>query len=443
MDWHKRAGAAVVLDFCITDTIAKQQMVMLYWWQSERMKNTAAARRKKRAKRKWWVKPWRDSATELLTGEGSQLFYDLLDQEEQEASAVSQYLGINSRLFYEILGRIEHRITKKDTNWRFAHTPRFKLIMALRFLRTGTTFSNMQYGMKASPQAIGQHVLEVCLAIWQEYFEETLKFPDRKDWQKIIDGFENRWDLPNCFGAIDGKHVRIKKPNKAGSDFFNYKKFSSVVLMGLVDSQYKFIWVDIGYNGGSSDSQIWNISELNKRIEAGDIDLPPEKPLPQDSDISPYFIVGDDAFALKSYLMKPHRNAVGDAQKVFNYRISRARLVVENAFGILAQRLGCFLTTMQLRPQNVKVIIYAAAVLHNLIRIRNPVIPSHTVDEETANDHEFVPGWWREQSKMLPLNKRHTGNRSTQLGKIQRELLTDYFQSERGRVFWQDWVINF
>ena len=44
------------------------------------------------------------------------------------------------------------------------------------------------------------------------------------------------------------------------------------------------------------------VSELNKRIEARDIDLPPEKPLPEDSDISPYFIVGDDAFALRSYL---------------------------------------------------------------------------------------------------------------------------------------------
>ena len=440
MEWDNRARAAVVLDFCITDTIAQQQMVMLYWWQNDRMKNIAATR-KKRAKRRWWVKPWRDSAHELETGEGSTMFFDLVDLEHQDACAVSHYLGINSRLFYEILARIEHRITKRDTNWRFAHSPRFKLIMTLRFLVTGTTYSNMQYGMKVSSQAIGLHVIEVCLAIWQEFFEETLKFPDRKGWEKIIRGFENRWNVPNCFGAIDGKHIRIKKPNKAGSDFFNYKRYSSVVLMALVDSDYKFIWVDVGYNGGSSDSQIWAQCELNRRIEDGDIDLPPEKPLPHDDRNSPYFVVADDAFALKTYVMKQYRNPVGNAQKVFNYRISRGRLVVENAFGILAQRLGCFLTTLQLQPQNVKVVIYASVVLHNLIRIRNPIIPRHTVDEENANHDTFIPGLWRQQTELLPL-QRYSGNRATQLGKKQRELLTRYFQSRRGRVWWQDILVN-
>lgn len=74
--------------------------------------------------------------------------------------------------------------------------------------------------------------------------------PDTPEaWQKVADGFQKRWNFGNCLGAIDGKHVAIKCPNKGGSFFFNYKGFHSTVLMALVDAEYRFLWVDMGANG--------------------------------------------------------------------------------------------------------------------------------------------------------------------------------------------------
>ena len=52
-----------------------------------------------------------------------------------------------------------------------------------------------------------------------------------EDWNKIANEFNDRTNFPNVIGAIDGKHVRIKKPEDSGSLCFNYKKFCSVVLM--------------------------------------------------------------------------------------------------------------------------------------------------------------------------------------------------------------------
>jgi len=57
------------------------------------------------------------------------------------------------------------------------------------------------------------------------------------------------WQLPNCVGAIDGRHMRIKAPPMSGSEFYNYKGFFSVVLLAAVDAHYKFTWVDIGQYG--------------------------------------------------------------------------------------------------------------------------------------------------------------------------------------------------
>ncbi|KAF2897014.1 hypothetical protein ILUMI_09163, partial [Ignelater luminosus] len=54
------------------------------------------------------------------------------------------------------------------------------------------------------------------------------------------------WNMPNCIGAIDGKHISIQSPFKSGTRFYNYKHFYSIHLMAICDADYKFIFVDIG-----------------------------------------------------------------------------------------------------------------------------------------------------------------------------------------------------
>lgn len=72
---------------------------------------------------------------------------------------------------------------------------------------------------------------------------------DQSSWKKVSDGFFDKWQFPNCLGAIDGVHIRIKAPPRSGSEFFNYKGFFSIVLLGACDAEYKFTWVDIGQYG--------------------------------------------------------------------------------------------------------------------------------------------------------------------------------------------------
>lgn len=101
--------------------------------------------------------------------------------------------------------------------------------------------------------------------------------------------------------------------------------------------------VSVNYVLGSiSDGGVWSNSDFGQALYHDEVDLPLDKPLPGTDIPFPHFFVGDEAFPLKKYLMRPFsgrmHHVLPDEQRIFNYRLSRARRVSENAFGILTMR---------------------------------------------------------------------------------------------------------
>lgn len=90
---------------------------------------------------------------------------------------------------------------------------------------------------------------QVCEAIWNALHPTYLPDMNRDKWAKVAEEFYLRWQFPNCVGAVDGKHIKIRCPPNSGSNFFNYKQYFSIVLMATCDAQFKFTWVDIGQYG--------------------------------------------------------------------------------------------------------------------------------------------------------------------------------------------------
>ena len=140
---------------------------------------------------------------------------------------------------------------------------------------------------------ICKFVPQFCKAILKEFQHEYLMCPtDPEDWKKIEERFRHRWNVPHAVGALDGKHIAIKKPKKSGSECFNYKGYFSVVLLALVNAEHKSLWVNVRSSGSSSDAQIFNCSKLKRRIENGTLGIPPPEPLgPGGPDVH-YFLLG-------------------------------------------------------------------------------------------------------------------------------------------------------
>ena len=345
------------------------------------------------------------------------------------------YLRIEPAMFREMLDWLLPRITKSDDS-RPALAPGLRLAITLRFMATGDSYHSLAFNFRVAHNTISILVPQVCSSIVAEYKDEVLVLPSTSDaWREVASGFSRRWNYHHCCGAVDGKHVQIKKPKKSGTAYYNYKGFFSIVLLGLVDADYKFLWMNVGVRGSMSDAGVYNESTLEPALREGTLDLAPPDILPNDNQDTPYFIVGDDNFPLRRYLVKPYSHRYLDhEERIFNYRTDvRGRRVVENAFGILAMRFRCMLTPLQTKPENAIWITKACVILHQIMRLRYPNLQN--ADQE-RHDGQIIPGAWRDQAMMHEMQIVGRAPRETREGKQLRTALKYYYCSEAGSVPW-------
>ena len=146
----------------------------------------------------------------------------------------------------------------------------------------------------------------------------------------------------------------------------------------------------------------------------------------------------DDAFPLGPHLIKPFcRRKLSKPEQIFNYSLSRARRCAENAFGILATRFRLFHTEIDANPAKVESFVLAVICLHNMLRrrCRRSYIPPGSVDMEDI-DNNLIPGEWRQHVQLdsfEPDDQRNSSN----MAKVQRLRVRDYFSSPAGSVPWQ------
>ena len=81
---------------------------------------------------------------------------------------------------------------------------------------------------------------------------------------------EEAWQFPCFWSAVDGCHIPINCPPgglESCKEYHNFKNFFSVVLIGMVDSKYRFVWASCGYPGNSHDSIIFQSTDLWNQIK--------------------------------------------------------------------------------------------------------------------------------------------------------------------------------
>ena len=193
--------------------------------------------------------------------------------------------------------------------------------------------------------------------------------------------------------------------------------------MAVVDSDYSFIFVDIGAYGKDCDSSILQNTNFYKLLMQRKLHIPHPKPLTEGGLTAPYVFVADDAFAMNEHILRSYSgHQLSQKQRVFNYRLCRARRYVECAFGILSNKWRIFHRPIDVSEAFARNIVKACVILHNVVRKRD----GYRTDDEVI----------RKDSCLGNLSSPLT--RSTnKTGRGVRATFADYFVSDEGKLPWQ------
>lgn len=297
-------------------------------------------------------------------------------------------------------------------------------------MATGETFESLGTQFRVSSNWIGAIVRKVLRSIVENLFGREIPTPTCESFKKNAFEFETQWNYPNCVGAIDGKHIRIRCPDRSGSMYINYKMFHSIVLLAIVDANYKFTAIDVGSYGREGDAGIFLKSNMGKRIIDKSFGIPTPQVLPGTNIELPCVILGDEAFGLRENLMKPFpriQSLYDKSKAIYNYRHSRGRRTTENTFGILSQTFRIFHTAIIAQPVLIDDIVVASCILHNLIRNSRDT-------KMCSTDHFPVP-----TENIISITA--SGGRSNEVAIQVRDTYKNYFIGS-GSVSWQDRMVG-
>lgn len=238
-----------------------------------------------------------------------------------------------------------------------------------RYLATGDLPLSIAIAFRVDESTVRMLIKEVCKVLINVLQPIYLSQSSEEEWKSCVEGFWKRWNVPNCVGAVDGKHITLQCPPNSGSLFFNYKKYYSIVLMAVANYTYRFTLVDVGAYGGNSDGGIFSDSLIGKNLKNENLNLPKGTfALPGSQIRTPTFLLADDAFSLSNRIMKPYTGKnLDEKQQICNYRFSRARRVVESTFGIFSNRWRIFRQSICMLPETADIITTASVCLHNFI----------------------------------------------------------------------------
>lgn len=212
--------------------------------------------------------------------------------------------------------------------------------------------------------------------------------------------------------------------------------------MAVVNANCEFIMCDFGINGRISDGGVIEYTNFYKKLKNGQLSLPaPTKPNNSEK-LLPFVFVADEAFTLRKDLLKPFsRKDLNNEKKIFNYRLSRARSKVENAFGILCNRFRIFHTAISVNLEAIDSIVMASCVLHNYLRRKCGVVyaPDNNLYKENTDTGAIAWGL-QATDYFLPLRQTHN-QRVNNDAKQVREVFMHYFTNE-GAVEWQQRMVH-
>uniref|UniRef100_A0A224Z230 Protein containing DDE Tnp 4 domain n=1 Tax=Rhipicephalus zambeziensis TaxID=60191 RepID=A0A224Z230_9ACAR len=279
-------------------------------------------------------------------------------------------LSVSREQFLHLMSRVRMGIVKDKTVANRHVSAQTRLQVTLRYLTSGELPELLRDQFKLGSADVGALIQKTCNVIYKELKDDFMRAPkSEEDWKEVARVFKDKCDIPNCIGALGGRHVVIKAPAKCRAAYTNSKNSFSLILFTVVDANGKFIYTDVGAAGAQGGNDVWQMTALQKAICSNKAQLPEAIKVKSSPDVLlPPVFVADDTLPLERHVMKPFVGSnLTTEKRWFNHRLSKVQQVVNDAFGAMESRFGCLRTVIQEKPERVAAIVNATCVLHNFL----------------------------------------------------------------------------
>ena len=328
-----------------------------------------------------------------------------------------QNFRVNKATFSLLCRELRGRLTRQSTV-RDPLSVEQRVAISLWRLGTNVEYRTIShlFGVGISTVCVVLH--DFCQSVVDVMGLRYLSLPSEDKLRAIRDGFRTKWGFPQCIGAIDGTHIPIIAPKEHPLDYYNRKGYHSLLMQALVDDEYRFLNVNTGWPGSVHDARMLSNSKLFQKCEAGTFLPRWEESL--GTTTVPLLILGDPAYPLRPWLMKPFSDTgLTPRQRKFNYQLSRSRVVVENAFGRLKGRWRTLMKRIDNDIKYVPTLVMACCVLHNLCELHGDQCEDDWLVETSSSN----------ASAIASSTATSTLTSGQQNAVTIREALCDYFES--------------
>ncbi|KAJ7324600.1 hypothetical protein JRQ81_017620 [Phrynocephalus forsythii] len=259
---------------------------------------------------------------------------------------------MTQQMLFEIADVLRPYLMRRDTVMRSA----VPVAIGVYFLASRSCYSTIAHVFQKGTSTIASVVVEVCLVIEHTLLKQEVRVIDFSKVRSHNSFTPPPWDyqvrnlphdlslsfqmlsstrkhgFPHCIEAVDSSHVPITPPKNEVQAYFIRKSFHSILLQAACDGDGIFFSMLAGHSGVNHDAHVFRSSLLYRKTEEGT--LIPGNPMFQYGGVLiPPLILGDGAYPLCNWLMKPYAVPKNDRERHYNKVFNRTRNIVERAFG--------------------------------------------------------------------------------------------------------------
>ena len=205
----------------------------------------------------------------VWTKERSIHWWEYLVNDTFTASAWLANFRMSRATFVYLCDQLRHSLHRGNTRFRKAITVEQRVAIALWRLATNAEDRTIGHLFGVSRSSVCAIVNKVCAAIVNQLMHRFICIPTGNKLEETVTGLRGRWGFPQCAGAVDGTHIPIIAPTEYHADYHNRKGWYSMLMQAVVDHQYVFTDVYIGWPGRVHDAHVFANKNISRKAEEG------------------------------------------------------------------------------------------------------------------------------------------------------------------------------